>query len=468
MAALSVDDYNFHRVDTTSTKIQIEGVTEPELAILWFPYSSPDTLPELETLVAEAHALGKTNPLPVLLIIDQYGAHWVEPGFRLGVADILTRPIHPLVLRQRVKLLIQARHTEQALLKLKISEQAFRDERQRLFNVLDVLPAYVYLRNHDYSIRFANRTFVALFGVPRERKCFEILRGRNSPCDICLADISIRTGFPQEEEWTSLNSRIFMAQFNIFIDTDGDTLVLEIGIDITEYQSAKLAAMRAERMAAIGRLLASLAHEINNPLQAMLANLELILDFPVESDERIHGLQIVRAETERLQKIIGRILDYSRPRKITQQEIELTPVINSALQIAGKQLQARNITINLDIPEKLPFIYGSPDQIEQVCLNLIINASEHMAEGGQLIISAISTGDIINIAFKDSGKGIPDEIKDYIFEPFYTTKTNGTGLGLAVSKDIIQQHGGKISVESTPGIGSVFSFQIPINKKLNP
>jgi len=467
MLALSTDDYVFQRVDTLSTTIQIEGDLEPELAILWFPYSSPETLPELETLVKAAQALSLVNPLPVLLIIDQYGALWVEPAFRLGVADILTRPIHPLILRQRVRLLIQARHTEQAIARLQESELALRNERQRLFNVLDVLPAYVYLRNPghgaaQYSVRFANRTFIELFGPPADRKCYEILHHRSLPCEQCLAELSIQTGNPQVEEWTSQDSRTYMAHSNLFIEANGEALALEIGIDITDYKIAKQAAMRAERLAAIGRLLASLAHEINNPLQAMLANLELISDFPVESDERQHGLEVVRKETERLQKVIRKILEFSRPRVFVQQVVQVTPVILTALDLAHKRLQSQKIEVILDLPNDLPSINGSPDQIEQVCLNLIINASEHMPGGGQLSISAFPSGELLTISFADSGIGIPGEIQEWIFEPFFTTKINGTGLGLAISQDIIQHHGGQISVESQPGRGSNFCIQLPI------
>jgi DNA-binding response OmpR family regulator len=109
--------------------------TEPDLGIIWFPYTSPAALPELENIVREIQALDRNDPLPVLLIIDQDGARWVEPSFRLGITDILTRPIHPLVLRQRVRLLLKARQTEKAIVQLK--RQVETQERQRMINALD-------------------------------------------------------------------------------------------------------------------------------------------------------------------------------------------------------------------------------------------------------------------------------------------------------------------------------------------
>ena len=108
---------------------------EPDLGIIWFPYASPDALPELENIVRAIQALGRTDPLPVLLIVDQDGARWVEPSFRLGITDILTRPIHPLVLRQRVRLLLKARQTEEMVEQLK--RRVENQERQRMINALD-------------------------------------------------------------------------------------------------------------------------------------------------------------------------------------------------------------------------------------------------------------------------------------------------------------------------------------------
>ena len=109
---------------------------EPDLAVIWFPYSSPEALPELENIIREIQALGQSKPLPTLLILDQYGTHWVEPSFKLGITDILTRPIHPLILRQRVRLLLQARHTEKLIDELKRRE-AVLIQRQRMIAALD-------------------------------------------------------------------------------------------------------------------------------------------------------------------------------------------------------------------------------------------------------------------------------------------------------------------------------------------
>ncbi len=131
---LAAEGYKIEVVQTFTLPLP-SLVSEPDLGIIWFPYASPAALPELENIVRDIQALDRTDPLPVLLIIDQDGARWVEPSFNLGVTDILTRPIHPLVLRQRVRLLLKARQTEKAIVQLK--HQVETQERQRMINALD-------------------------------------------------------------------------------------------------------------------------------------------------------------------------------------------------------------------------------------------------------------------------------------------------------------------------------------------
>jgi signal transduction histidine kinase len=232
--------------------------------------------------------------------------------------------------------------------------------------------------------------------------------------------------------------------------------------DITERINAENSVLRAERMVAMGRLTASLAHEINNPLQAMYSNIELISDFPLDGQEQQHHLGIIRQETERLIRIVNSILEYARPRRADPQLVSIAGLLNHAIELVGKKLSSSQITVHLDLQPDLPELFVSPDQLEQVCLNLIINATEHMAQGGTLEITTQALKDLVEISFQDSGEGIPQQELELIFEPFYTTKANGTGLGLAVSQNIIRQFGGQINAVSQPGKGSLFTISLPL------
>jgi DNA-binding response OmpR family regulator len=132
---LAAEGYRLQAVESLMPPLPALGF-EPDLGIIWFPYSSPEALPELEKIIREIQALSQAAPLPTLLILDQYGTHWIEPSFKLGITDILTRPIHPLVLRQRVRLLLQARQTERLIEELKRREAALL-QRQRMIAALD-------------------------------------------------------------------------------------------------------------------------------------------------------------------------------------------------------------------------------------------------------------------------------------------------------------------------------------------
>jgi PAS domain S-box-containing protein len=478
--ALSPDGYRFQRVALYAALDQLSDVETPELAIIWFPYSSPEALPELESLVLAARILGGDDPLPVLLIIDQYGEHWVEPGFRLGVTDILTRPIHPLVLRRRANLLLQARQTEQAMGSIQRSEQALRDERQRLFDlkerfrtVADFTYDWEYWIDHDGNLIYNSPACERITGRPAQAFVDRpsLLLDIVHPDDFSMVkehfqnertaqllgplDFRILTG-EGEERWIG---HVCQPVSNSQGQPTGRRISNR---DITEHRLAEHAALRSERLAVMGRLLASLAHEINNPLQAMYSNIELAMDFPIESDERHSCLQIVREETERLMKIIRDILEFSRPRAVTREAVPVAAFIEHALTLARKQLLSANIRVSLDLPGDLPQVCASLDQLEQVCLNLVINASEHMSAVGKLDISARSTDGQVQIAFSDNGEGIPASEIEWIFDPFYTSKANGTGLGLAISQSIVQRHGGQITVQSTQGKGTTFIIHLPV------
>ena len=233
--------------------------------------------------------------------------------------------------------------------------------------------------------------------------------------------------------------------------------------DITESKKAEKALLQAERLAAMGRLIASLAHEINNPLQAISNSLELTIDFPLEEEERRHYLKGARQEVERLIHITRGILDYTRPQEIKQTTSNVNEVIKRTLEITNDRLKKFNISTSVNIPAQLPALPISSDQLGQVFLNLVLNAIDQMQDGGSLTITAERNEEAVVISFRDNGTGIPQNKLDYIFEPFFTTKTDGTGLGLSISQNIIRTYRGKITAENIKNNGAVFKVFLPLN-----
>jgi two-component system NtrC family sensor kinase len=214
----------------------------------------------------------------------------------------------------------------------------------------------------------------------------------------------------------------------------------------------------------MGRLTASIAHELNNPLQAVQNCLHLILHRPLDQRKREQYLQMAQGEVERLISTVRRMLDFYRPSSEQHRATDIHAVIEDVLELTGKRQQREKVRVRRKYATDLPVLNVIQDQLKQVFLNLVINAIEAMPDGGELRITTTLSddGEWTSIAFQDQGLGISPKTKAHLFEPFYTTKSKGTGLGLSVSYGIIEQHGGTIEVESTEGSGSCFTVKLPV------
>ncbi len=244
----------------------------------------------------------------------------------------------------------------------------------------------------------------------------------------------------------------------------GEKLERKVEQRTAELKTMQNHLLQAEKMAAIGKLAAGVAHEINNPLTGVLTNSSLMLqDLPVD-DPRREDLQTVVNETLRCRKIVKGLLDFARQSAPQKQELNLNRVVEDVLALVRNQASFRNIAISADLDPRLPFIMADADQMRQVALNIVLNAAEAMPQGGALHITSkfdpVSKAVVIRIS--DTGTGIPDEIMDRLFEPFFTTKKTGTGLGLSIAYGIVERHKGVLEVESAVGRGTTFIISLPI------
>jgi signal transduction histidine kinase len=222
--------------------------------------------------------------------------------------------------------------------------------------------------------------------------------------------------------------------------------------------------IEAAKLAAIGRLAANVAHEINNPLTAVLTNAELLLeDLPADSPARA-DLLTVRDEALRARDIVRHLLDSARQSLPTLEQFEPRSVLEGVISLVQKRAASAGVQIHQShAPEPLPIV-ADVGQIKQVFINLLTNAIDAMPDGGDLFITTGRERDKVVIAVRDTGTGILPEHRDRIFEPFFTTKSavSGIGLGLAVSYGIVEHHGGRLTVDSTPGAGSTFCVYLPM------
>jgi len=229
--------------------------------------------------------------------------------------------------------------------------------------------------------------------------------------------------------------------------------------------------LRSEKMASIGKLAATVAHEINNPLFGILTYARLVLrelmkhDLP-QRDEMAEQLQTIERESKRCGDLVKNLLTFSRQAPSVREPNDLNTVVHRAVLLVKHKLEMQNIAFEEKLAEHLPPVLCDANQIQQVILVLLMNASEAMAKGGQLEVSTAfdSQAEQGVVRVKDSGSGIPADVMPHIFDPFFTTKEdqNRTGLGLAVAHSIVEQHGGEITVRSEPGLGTEFQVGLPM------
>ena len=222
----------------------------------------------------------------------------------------------------------------------------------------------------------------------------------------------------------------------------------------------------AERLSAIGELSAVLAHEIRNPLGSIRGTAEILKDDYQPGDKKYEFLEILVKESERLNRVVEDFLRLSRPQPATMEDCDIVEELNNIITLVSAEAKKRNISLEFK-SNLLPSVEGDPEKLRQAFLNIILNGLQAAPSGGSVLITAFSDepkdGESawIELRFTDSGPGIPPDVMDKIFEPFFTSKVGGTGLGLAITRKIIESHGGRIEVESDPGLGTTFRVRLP-------
>jgi len=231
---------------------------------------------------------------------------------------------------------------------------------------------------------------------------------------------------------------------------------------VRKVEESQKALLQAEKMASAGRLSASIAHEVNNPLQAVQNCLHLAGREDLPAEKRKEYFDLARTELERLTITVRRMLDFYRPSVSASEKVDIAEMLQFILNLMSKQLSEANVKIVVDVLGTIPVIRAVGGQMQQVFINLILNAMDAMPDGGVLKITTREVKDSLEIIFQDQGMGIPLEKQSNIFEPFFSTKDGGTGLGLTVSYNIITTHGGILELINDRGPGACFRIILPI------
>jgi len=236
----------------------------------------------------------------------------------------------------------------------------------------------------------------------------------------------------------------------------------ELQLSHQELEQAQYQLIRTEKLAALGQLAAGVAHEINNPLATITIYAHLLMKSLDADDPRREDVQLIISEASRAKEIVQGLLSFAREKKLEVGPTNINEVLEDVLALVANQSIFHNIKIKKSLSPNLSTITADATQLKQVFLNIILNAAEAMGGKGDLIITTTQDRKYVKIKIQDTGSGIPPEILNKIFTPFFTTKAKGTGLGLAISYGIIERHSGRIDVESKLDKGSTFIISLPV------
>lgn len=359
---------------------------------------------------------------------------------------------------------------------LEVNQWQLLRSRNILRALFDSIPVSMYIVDKKYNLIAVNMDRAKRINTtPNKlvgRRCYEALYNLDDICPDCKVIESLFGGKAttrtkrkwqkddQVQEWE-------ISTYPIYDDTDQVTQAILFEQDVTEKRRLEASLAQSEKLAAVGQLAAGLAHEINNPLTAIIANTQLLQRELKEDADKLELVNLIAQAGQRAAQVVRNLLDLARKEEVLFEATNVNQTLNRAISLMQHELVSRSITLIYEPAEDLPQIMASQDRLQGVWVNLLANAIDSFdeSEERQIRIATSATSSEVRVIVSDTGKGIPPEKLNRIFEPFYTTKApgRGTGLGLSLIHRIIKQHGGSIHVDSQVGVGTIFTVSLPIN-----
>ncbi len=360
----------------------------------------------------------------------------------------------------------------QALEARRLQLQRSRDTLRALF---DSAPTSMYIIDADLTLLAVNRSRASLAGdIPQRlvsRRCYTALFQRSEPCQGCRVGETFTSRYntlriEQREQPKDGAVEFEISSYPIYNEAGQVIQAILFEEDVSEKRQLEASLAQAEKLAAIGQLAAGVAHEINNPLTAVIANAQLLQRALGDQDKELSEMALmIQQAGERAAGVVGELLDLSRQERIDVTPVDVNATLRKALALAQPRLTASGIRLEFTPQSGLPAVYANADRLTGVWLNLLINAMDAIeGEGGLIRVATQQDGAQVLITVSDNGPGIQPEQLGRVFEPFFTTKEpgRGTGLGLSISHRVIRQTGGDIRVESQPGVGTTFVVVLPV------
>jgi signal transduction histidine kinase len=330
--------------------------------------------------------------------------------------------------------------------------------------LVDGLGEGLELIDGEFTIRHANRWMSQQFGPVVGRRCYEVLAANEQPCPGCPMARRDVMSAPARLEVLGPGERRFLLTCSPVRQGDGQIFLLELVGDVTEQERLRRRLSEVESLAAVGELAAGVAHEIRNPLAAILNAATLLEEEQTLTvEERATIVEAVKTEARRLNTTLSDFLLFARPRDPQPQTGDIGRVVEHVSALLQEERSRRHgVQVDAQVDPSIPPFAFDADQLTQVLWNIARNGVEAMQGHGRLTLDVGRGNGEVLITVSDTGPGIPPEERRRIFQPFVSKKPGGTGLGLAIAQRIVTAHGGRIDLESAPGHGSRFTICLPL------
>jgi PAS domain S-box-containing protein len=359
------------------------------------------------------------------------------------------------------------KHMEGMLIQAKI-------EWEDTFNAITDM---ITIHDTEFNILRANKAAEKILGLPilenQKAKCYQYYHGTDLPPENCASCKCLETEEPITCEMYEPHLSKYLEIRAMPLYDSGDQLsgLIHVIRDITQSRQVEAALQRAQQLKMVGELAAGLAHEIKNPLAGIKGSIQVLVETLNMAEEDRSLILKAIDEIKRIETLLKSLLNFAKPPKLQLMPTDINDLLDKAIALSLKHPSlapsgSKTINVLKDFDSDLYEIMADPMQLQQVFLNLMFNAIEAMPQGGALAVKTLldDADNMLRIAISDSGKGMEPLILNQIFQPFFTTKRKGSGLGLSICQRLVDQHGGKISAESAPGKGTVFTLLIPIRK----
>jgi PAS domain S-box-containing protein len=350
-------------------------------------------------------------------------------------------------------------------------EEVFSALKENLDQILSNLQDGMMLFTHDARAVLVSSSIERFLGVDRDRilgaKVPEIFDSTTVIGRIVREAFDRGISLVQEEITTETGRRVEVSLDFIYDDRApqhrqglGALLTLH---DIESVQEIESELELSRRMAAIGQLTSGVGHEVKNPINAIVVHLELLRNkMGAQDAPAFRHLDVIQTEIQRLDRVVQTLVDFSRPVELKPHDQDLRRIVNAVLMLASVELETRDVQVLNEVPAHPVIVKVDADLMKQALLNVVLNGAQAMVTGGTLRVRLVEDSRWALLSVSDEGEGIPDEIRSKIFNLYFTTKKEGSGIGLAMTYRIIQLHNGQVDVESHIGQGTTFTLKIPV------